>query len=258
MMQSEANKPPQDGNDHDACWSRIGIGGDRSCPRLTQAIHCRNCPVYSAAGERLFNREAPPQYVEEWTQRIAEADTTAAADEFSVLVFRMGDEWLAFDTHDVAEVVEIRPIRRVPNRTNGILLGLVNIRGELQLCVSLRELLGIESNGPHPNPLPKGEGTGLGHLPKREGAFVMDSSSVSSPVVKERLLVVEQNQNRWVFPVDEVEGVHRINAKAAEDVPHTVEKSDRHFSRMIFPHRDRKVGMISRERLFQALEKSIR
>ncbi len=33
----------------DDCWNRIGVRGDGSCPELKRHIHCRNCPVYSAA-----------------------------------------------------------------------------------------------------------------------------------------------------------------------------------------------------------------
>jgi chemotaxis-related protein WspD len=247
MTQSQVNKLPQENVAYDACWRRIGVQGDSSCPRLTEAVHCRNCPVFSAASQQLFQREAPSQYLEEWTQGIAEAGAITASEELSVIVFRIGAEWLAFDTHAVVEVVEMRPIHRVPHRTDKLLLGLANIRGELLLCVSLRELLGIEENSPHPNPLPKGEGTiGIGF------------KSVSSPVAKERLMVVEQEQTRWVFPVDEVDGVYRTQAQAFEDLPHTVDRSVKFYSRAIFSHRNRKVGMLSQERIFQALEKTIR
>ena len=33
----------------DDCWNRIGVHGDKSCPLLSEHIHCRNCAVYSAA-----------------------------------------------------------------------------------------------------------------------------------------------------------------------------------------------------------------
>ena len=235
MMQSATNNLPQDNAAPEACWSRIGVQGDRSCPRLTQAVHCRNCPVFSAAGQQLFQREAPPEYLEDWTQRIAAADEITAIEELSVLVFRIGAEWLALDTRRVVEVVELRPIHRVPHRTDRLLLGLANIRGELLLCVSLRELLGIEGTLEEPQ-----------------------TKSLATPITKERLLVVEQDQIRWVFPVDEVEGVCRIKSQASENLPHTVEKSTRFYSQAIFSHQNRKIGMLAETRIFQALEKTIR
>jgi chemotaxis-related protein WspD len=234
-MQTDTNKLLRKNGAQDACWSRIGVQGDRSCPRLTQAIHCRNCPVFSAAGQQLFQRAASSEYLEEWTQRIAEAVAITTTDELSVIIFRIGAEWLALETQSVVEVVEIRPIHRVPHRSNRLLLGLANIRGELHLCVSLRELLEIE-----------------------DACKDLHSPSASSPIGQERLLVIEHNHNRWAFPVDEVEGVQRIQAQAMEDLPPTVEKSDKFYSRAIFFHQDGKVGMLSQERIFQALEKKIR
>jgi chemotaxis-related protein WspD len=235
MMQSEAIKILRDNNAFDACWIRIGIQGDRSCPRLTQAVHCRNCPVFSAAGQLLLRREAPAQYMEVWTQRIAQSETTGTMEEVSVIVFRIGDEWLAFDTHCVAEVVDMRPIHRVPHRSDKLLLGLANIRGELHLCISLRELLEIDESSEDQN-----------------------AKSASSSSIKKRLIVVEQDRSRWAFPVDEVDGVDRTEAMMLEDLPHTVEKNSSSYSRAIFTHKDKKVGMLSQARIFQALEKTIR
>ncbi|HBP1772226.1 TPA: chemotaxis protein CheW, partial [Pseudomonas aeruginosa] len=33
----------------DDCWNRIGVHGDKSCERLAEHVHCRNCEVYAAA-----------------------------------------------------------------------------------------------------------------------------------------------------------------------------------------------------------------
>jgi len=44
--------PIQEWNE-EACWRRIGVSGDRSCPELAQHVHCRNCPVYAGAAQRL-------------------------------------------------------------------------------------------------------------------------------------------------------------------------------------------------------------
>ncbi|MDM9384291.1 hypothetical protein QUB80_26815 [Chlorogloeopsis sp. ULAP01] len=44
------------------CWNIIGIMGDRSCPELSNFIHCRNCPIYSAGGHQLLERCVPNNY----------------------------------------------------------------------------------------------------------------------------------------------------------------------------------------------------
>jgi chemotaxis-related protein WspD len=234
-VRPEVNEMPGDITAPDACWSRIGVYGDRSCPRLPPAVHCRNCPVFSAAGQELFEREAPPEYLAEWTRQLAEVDAATAIETRSLLVFRIGAEWLALDVRSIMEVVEPRRTHRVPHRTDRLVLGLVNIRGELQLCISLHELLGIES---------------------AEGDSPPESASPAGS--RERLLVAEHDQNRWVFPVDEVEGVHRVPAGAMTNLPHTVERSPRSYSQAVFSHGDKRVGLLSESRVFQALEKTVR
>ena len=47
----------------------------------------------------------------------------------------------------LAELADDRPVRRLAHRTGGRLQGLVNIRGELQLCIALSALLGLDSFG---------------------------------------------------------------------------------------------------------------
>jgi chemotaxis-related protein WspD len=235
MMRSEPHGMPADGDVSDACWNRIGVQGDRSCPRLAEAVHCRNCPVFSSAGQLLFEREAPPEYLDEWTRQLAEVDRGTAGETLALLVFRVGPEWLALEAQAVIEVVSPRRIHSVPHRTDRLLLGLANVRGELQLCISLRELLGIE-------------------LPPADAA----TESACSDGSKQRFIVAELDQNRWVFPVDEVEGVHRIRADAMNNLPHTVEKSPRHYSQAIICLENKNVGVLSGTRLSQALERTVR
>ncbi len=79
----------------DDCWNRIGIHGDKSCPLLADHIHCRNCSVYSAAATRLLDRYALQQ-----DDHRPVADTQANEDIVtrSLLIFRLGEEWLGIDT----------------------------------------------------------------------------------------------------------------------------------------------------------------
>jgi chemotaxis-related protein WspD len=234
-VQPDANKLIAKNDTAEACWSRIGVDGDRSCPKLPEAGHCRNCPEFSSAGQELLEREATPDYVAGWTRRLAEVDTTAAAETHSLLIFRIGDEWLAIDARCVVEVAEPHRIHSVPHRTDRFLLGLANIRGELQLCVSLHELLGVDSsNGAAPH------------------------GSVSGTRPRQRLIVAEQDQMRWAFPVDEVEGVEHIPADAMTNLPHTVERSPRFCSQAVFSCNDKRVGLLSASRLFQALQRTVR
>jgi chemotaxis-related protein WspD len=207
------------------CWNRIGVTGDRSCPELRAYTHCRNCPVFAAGGQRLLDRPPPPGYADEWAERIAAADPPPPADTLPVVLFRVGPEWLALDVADTVEVAPARPIRRVPHQSDRVLAGLVNIRGELQLAVDLKHLLGT---GDADEP-----GTG-------------------------RLLVAERGGVRWVFLTDAVDDIRHLPAADLGRVPATVAAGPAAFTRGVFRWRDRAVGYLDADRLFAALERSFR
>jgi chemotaxis-related protein WspD len=116
-------------------------------------------------------------------------------------------------------VAELRPARRVPHRDNPALIGLVNIRGELQLCVDPGILLGL-----NPDEIP----------------------------VRRRLLVVDRGE-RWVFRVDEVFGIVRIPESKLGIPPSTVSGNLGSFSRHVFVWQNRRVGLIDTERLIDTL-----
>jgi len=205
------------------CWNRIGVKGDGSCPELSKVVHCHNCPVFAAAAQHLFQREPPVEFVDEWTQALAREETAPPGDTVAVLIFRVGAEWLALDVRGLHEVSAMRVIHRVPERTNRMLLGLVNIRGELQLCVALAELLGIEVT------------TGSG----------------------ERLLIAGDPPRQWAFAVDEVAGVQRLLVEGMSNIPSTVAHSLAHFSQGIFAWDGKRVGYLSGEKIAEFLRERI-
>ena len=108
-------------------------------------IHCRNCPVYARAGAALLNRPVPADYRREWTAHFAQPKPRAAVPNTSATIFTLGPEWLALDTTLIQEIAERRPMHSLPGSRSGnrVVLGLVNVRGELLVCVSLGRLLGI-------------------------------------------------------------------------------------------------------------------
>ena len=102
---------PGDGD----CWNHIGVSGDRSCPELNAHIHCRNCPVFAEAAAPSSTGR-PPRTISQigpdgWPNQPAWAcashesegeddNTSVAGEAVSVLIFRLGEEWLAFRTQD--------------------------------------------------------------------------------------------------------------------------------------------------------------
>jgi chemotaxis-related protein WspD len=217
------------------CWRRIGVTGDRSCPELETYVHCRNCPVLAEAARTFFDREPPEGYLEEWSRILEEPEVVADPDALSVLIFRLGKEWLALPTTTLVEITTVRPLHRVPHRTGGVLEGLVNIRGQLQLCVALPALLGIEGRPP-----------------------VVDQAAEGPSVA--RLLVVDRGDasgGRWVCGVDEVGGVQRVVRAAMRAVPSTVSQANNRFCQALFEWQERTVGLLDEGRVFAGLDEQI-
>jgi len=177
------NSPPQSDSISapalDSCWRHIGVWGDQSCPQLAEHTHCGNCPVYSDAGRKLFEREAPEDYLRE-AAKVLRHPVVPREETVSALVFRLGPRWLALPATVVVAVSEVRPIHQVPRRSGKVFAGLVNIAGELQLAFSLPALL---------------------ELPATASSFVPLSAQVYP-----RLLLCKVGAKAFAFAVDEVYG----------------------------------------------------
>src|SRR5688572_20459575 len=114
----------------DDCWNRIGVHGDKTCPLLVEHIHCRNCSVYSAAATRLLDRYALRQ--DDREQAPAPVDSGIVTR--SLLMFRLGEEWLGLSTRSLVEVAPVQPIHSLPHQRSRALLGVANVRGALVAC----------------------------------------------------------------------------------------------------------------------------
>jgi len=200
------------------CWNVIGTEGDRSCAQLSSYAHCRNCPVYSAAGRYLLERTTPEQYRHEWTQLLAESQgeknpqmptyAIRTTETLTVVIFRLQREWLALPAQVFKETTSKSVIHTIPHRNNQVLRGLINIRGELLLCVSLSHLLNIESSD-HP-------------------------LQVVSPVVHSRMVVIEKTGNAWVFPVDELYGLYRFHRRELRDASRNMTQAIQTYTKGLF------------------------
>ena len=74
---------------------------------------------------------------------VAEKRVIGRADVSALVISETVDKG-PLATSFLAEVTHLRLVHRVPHRTSSVFRGLVNIRGQLQLCVSLHGVLGIE------------------------------------------------------------------------------------------------------------------
>ena len=218
------------------CWNRIGVQGDGSCAELQTHIHCRNCPVYSAAAIQLLDREQAQDGDQEGLERATRLFAEEKADERqasrSIFVFRVGGEWLALPTAVLDEVADLRAIHSLPHRRSGVVLGLANVRGELLVCVSLAQLLGIDLLGE-------------------------SRPSRNLRVAHRRLLVVRNNGSRLAFPADEVHGTQRFNEGERKPVPITVAKAAASYSKAMLVWREHAVGLLDEELLFHSFNRSL-
>lgn len=213
------------------CWKRIGVwatGGAR-CPELKRVIHCRNCEVFTKAGRNLLERDLPDEYREVWGQLLLEKKQEGPTGTFPVVTFRLEGEWLALPAQHFSEIIDPVPIHTVPHRKKPVLKGVVNVHGEIQLCISLKDLIGLEEA-----PEEKKGGN-----------------------QQERMMVVCKDGDVWVFPVQEIYGVHHVHPGLFQNVPATVAKSKSSFTRRIFHWEGRHVALLDDELLFYSLKRSV-
>lgn len=224
------------------CWNKIGVEGDRSCEQLKAVIHCRNCPVYSAAGRSLLEREAPPEYVNEWTEVLAKSHPdhsqtplggtiVPSGETISVAICLLGGEWLALPVRLLQEVTDPCVIHTLPHRNSELFMGLVNIRGEILMCVSLRHLLDLQAN--------------------------VNSSERPTSVAAKRMIVVAKKDNRWVFIVDEVCGIHRFQIGELQNTPVVISKASEAYTKGVILWQGHKVNYLDADLLFYTLNRRI-
>jgi chemotaxis-related protein WspD len=216
----------------DDCWNRIGVWSSRAanCPELQHCVHCRNCAHYAAAGRQMLERTVPADYRDEWTKRFAQPKQAAETRSDSALLFRLGDEWLAIDSRCVSEVAKMHQIHSIPHRSDTLVKGLVNIRGTLKLCVSLGSIL---------------------HLGKGCEPHTTDHE------ILERMILIEDDDHSFVFPVSEVEGIIHYANQQVRALPATLAQARSKLTTGILRWNEQHVGLLDRDLLFYALARGL-
>jgi chemotaxis-related protein WspD len=187
--------------------------------------------VYHSAAPLLLDRAATV------------ADTTTRPDESpipqlaarhgaeSILVFRVGAEWLGLRSRWIKEIVDERKIHTLPQQRNPAVLGIVNIRGALVLCMSLAALLNVDE--------------------------ATEEEQVRHRHLFKPMVVTTQGEHVTVFPVDEVHGVHRFSPSELAPVPSTIGQTAAMYTRGILPWREKTVGVLDGDSLYHAINRSI-
>lgn len=219
------NVTHEDARAIDDCWNRIGIHGDKSCPLLEEHIHCRNCSVYSAAATRLLDRYSLQQDQREAVVSKVEIDVKTR----SLLMFRLGEEWLGLATRSLVEVAPLQAIHSLPHQRSRALLGVANVRGALVACLSLVELLDLD-----------------GSVAPASGGRIMP-----------RMLIIAAHGGPVVVPVDEVDGIHAIDERILDAASQSGAQASAKYTRGVLQYRGRSLRWLDEEQLLSAVTRSL-
>jgi chemotaxis-related protein WspD len=203
----------------DDCWNRMGIRGDRSCTKLTEYSHCHHCPVYAEAAKRILDFYS-------LSHQQADISVTSLAQSQaseSLLVFRLGDQWLALSLDILSAVAPLQSIHSLPHRRSDMVLGVSNVRGALVACLSLSRLLNLDN-----------------------------SHYQTTARVTPRMLIISQAaEEKVVCPVDDVLGIHAITKQQF------VNNGDGKFTKAVFQWQDHSVSLIDNTWLLAAIKRSL-
>lgn len=183
----------------------------------------------------FFDRQPPPQYLEEWIERLAQPEHQVEQDLLSLVIFRLHAEYLAVRTCCLVEVTLPQWIHVIPHRSNNVILGLVNIRGQLRICVSAHGLFGVEQ-------------TATSQQTHRDDT----ASEARATTSKLRMLILHEQSEQWVFSVEEVLGVHRLPTTDLRPVPSTFGNAGA-FSQSVFCWEGHTVGYLDEAQFLSAL-----
>ena len=203
----------------------------------------QNYCAYITAGAQLLNRPTPPTYKAQQTEQVsqqllADCKQGESAKPLSLLVFRLGQEWLALPARLCQQILSPLPFHTLPHRSNRTLLGIVNVRGQLLLKVCLKETLGLNAS----------------HV-----ARVARPTELTSVNVYPRMVILEKTVDNhcadiWAFDVDELYGVHSVSLSQLESAA-GMASSEETCVCNVFAWREQRVSVLDDDRLFNALRK---
>ncbi|MEO0768218.1 MAG: chemotaxis protein CheW [Cyanobacteria bacterium J06649_4] len=202
--------------------------------------------THLSASASLLQQQVPIEYLAERTQQLATPlSQTAHLETMSVLIFRLGQEWFALRATLCQQVLLPLVAHTLPYRSNQTLLGVVNVRGQMLMKVSLSSVLKLPT--------------------RQESALNTQVSSSRSPSngpteekrVYPRMVVVEKatltsERETWVFDVDELEGIHSVCHDLLESPPVGVTTGSA-CTQKLFVWQGQRVNLLDDNRLFDAL-----
>ena len=159
--------------------------------------------------------------LDEATAHYARPRESEAARSASMLVFRIGPEWLALSTTVLDQIAAVQRVHSLPHRRGGTAAGLVNVGGDLVVHVSLAGLLHIVPAG----------------------------TSGTQP----RLVVLRDARGPLATTVDEVWGIHHFDERALQAIPHGFSRAGPLFTVALLQVGDHSAGCLDAPRVMEAL-----
>lgn len=217
----------------DDCWNNIGVWGNAKdkCEKLSDVIHCYNCEVYSNAGRSLLDRIAPEGYDDEWADVLASKKISKNQNSIAAVVFRLGIEWLSLPVKLISQIMPLRNIYDIPHNKNKKIRGIVNIRGEITICMSLGSLLGIDK-------------------------YEDSSSGKDQPI--NRLIMIKGKGGYIVFPVSEIDGIINYEPEKLSDAPDTIKHSKLNFIDGVTSSNNKTIGCIDHDKLLDTIANTLK
>lgn len=213
------------------CWENIGSAGTGICELLDEYNHCKNCPIYAQGGRRLFEREVSHDMISEWTSIISSPKEIEASNKISIVIFRIADEFIGINTNIFQEAIVDKVVHYVPFRTNHYFHGLINVNGELLMCVSLASFFNL--------------------------ATVNYENNSSRNKLFKNLLIIKDKYLRFAFPVDEFFGVFSVSKDIFKSPPLMITKADFSSSDSIIEIKNKKIAIINEKKLFSIIDKKL-
>lgn len=220
-------------SEREDCWNAIGVTGDRSCVELAEHTHCRNCPSYTSAAANRLDRPVEDATIDAATAYYASPAEEENVASSSCFVFRIGGEWLAIPIGMLDEVIGAKPTHSLPHRRGSARVGIVSVRGDIIVHVSLAGLLGIPDDAETPSVA----GVHLRRAP--------------------RVVVLADARGRLAITVDEVLGFHSYGPAALRPVPSTLGQAIRSHATAMISMGDRVVGLLDGARVAASLSQVI-
>ena len=130
----------------------------------------------------------------------------------------------------IQEITHCDKHHSLPHRKNKILRGLVNVRGELLLSVSLGYLFNLNKS---------------------------EKVNTARSTIHERYIIISDKGDSYAFPVSEVKDTLKYEEKNLQKAPSTINVGPSNFIKGIIEHNNIFIGLLDTELVFSSLNRNI-